>query len=157
MRQEIHIAYPARFTPEPDGGFVVTFRDLTDCITQGDDGADALVQAADALAEALASRINRDEPIPRPSAPKRSERLVSPEEPLGLKTALYELMRAEGLSKSALARRLGVDEKEARRLLDPRHPTQEGRLREMLAKLGVATRSVVIDSARKRRIFAAAG
>jgi antitoxin HicB len=156
MRHEIHIAYPARLAPEPDGGFVVAFRDLPDCLTQGDDEADAMAQAADALAEALASRINRAEPIPRPSAPRRGERLVSPEEPLGLKTALYEVMRAEGLSKSGLARRLGVDEKEARRLLDPRHPTQETRLREMLGKLGVATRSVVIDSARRRRIFAAA-
>jgi antitoxin HicB len=148
VRQEIHIVYPARLTREPEGGFVVRFRDLPDCLTQGDDEAEALFQAADALAEALAARINHGEPIPAPSAPKRGERLISPEEPLGLKTALYELARAEGLGKSALARRLGVDEKEVRRLLDPRHPTQESRLRAMLAKLGVATRSVVIDSAR---------
>lgn len=146
MRQEIHIAYLARLTREPDGGFVVSFRDLPDCLTQGDDEADT-----------LAARINHGEPILAPSAPKRGERLVSPEEPLGLKTALCELARAEDLGKSALARRLGVDEKEVRRLLDPRHPTQESRLRAMLARLGVATRSVVIGSTPRRRIFRAAG
>lgn len=146
MRQEFYIAYLARLTREPDGGFVVSFRDLPDCLAQGDDEADA-----------LAARINHGEPIPAPSAPKRGERLVSPEEPLGLKTALYELARAEGLGKSALARRLGVDEKEVRRLLDPRHPTQESRLRAMLARLGVATRSVVVDSAPAAASFRAAG
>ena len=33
--------YPALFQPEADGGFLVTFPDVPEAITQGDDFADA--------------------------------------------------------------------------------------------------------------------
>ncbi|MEK8017582.1 MAG: type II toxin-antitoxin system HicB family antitoxin [Candidatus Parabeggiatoa sp.] len=47
-----HFAYPTRLVPDrQDGGFVVTFVDLPEAITQGDDLADALHQAADCLEE----------------------------------------------------------------------------------------------------------
>lgn len=155
MAHQTLIAFPARLEAQPEGGFTVTFRDIPEAITQGDDEAEALRQAADALAEALAGRIAGNERIPEPTPQRRGERLVTPEEPLALKTALYEVMRAEGLTKSALAARLGFDEKEVRRMLDPRHATQEARLRDALAQLGVETRSVVIDTSPMRRIFRA--
>ena len=33
--------YPAKFSPAEEGGFVVTFRDIPEAITQGDDMAEA--------------------------------------------------------------------------------------------------------------------
>lgn len=43
-------AYPVVLTPgEIEGGFVVTFPDLPEAITQGEDAAGALAEAADAL------------------------------------------------------------------------------------------------------------
>jgi predicted RNase H-like HicB family nuclease len=41
---------------DPDGGFVVTCLDLPEVITQGDTRREALDNAADALAEAVARR-----------------------------------------------------------------------------------------------------
>ena len=42
--------YPATLTPEEqEGGFVVTFPDVPEAITQGDDVTDARRQAADCL------------------------------------------------------------------------------------------------------------
>jgi hypothetical protein len=38
-------AYPATLTPDPDGGFTVTFRDLPDAITEGDNRDEALLRA----------------------------------------------------------------------------------------------------------------
>lgn len=63
-------AYPVTLTPdEIHGGFVVTFPDLPEAITQGDTIAEALVEAADALDEAIAGRIRRGDTIPPPSLP----------------------------------------------------------------------------------------
>ncbi len=50
--------YPATLTPDTkDGGFVVTFVDVPEAITQGDDRTDALREATDCLEEAIANRI----------------------------------------------------------------------------------------------------
>lgn len=45
--------YPVRLTPAEDGGFVVTFRDVPEAITQGDDEADAMAMAREALISAM--------------------------------------------------------------------------------------------------------
>jgi hypothetical protein len=54
----------------------------------------------------------------------------------GLKAAFYHTIRELSLSKVQLAALLGVDEKEARRLLDPHHPSKLTRIEELLRKLG---------------------
>jgi len=62
------LAYPVTLTPdETDGGFVVTFEDLPEAITQGETIEEALAEAADALEEAIAGRLRRGDPIPKPS------------------------------------------------------------------------------------------
>ena len=53
------------------------------------------------------------------------------------KLALDEEVRAAGLTKTGLARRLGVPDTEARRLLDLDHPTKMDRLERVLASFGV--------------------
>ncbi|PYQ63184.1 MAG: hypothetical protein DMF53_10880 [Acidobacteria bacterium] len=70
------LAYPVTLTADPvDGGFVVTFRDLPEAITQGETMAEALIEAADALEEAIAGRIRRGDPIPEPS-PVPGDRMI---------------------------------------------------------------------------------
>jgi len=53
-----------------------------------------------------------------------------------LRAAVYLAVRKPGVSKSELARRLGVNEKEARRMLDPRHSTKVPALEHALHGLG---------------------
>lgn len=134
MRQ---FTYAVKLTPDkPDGGYVVTCRDLPEAITQGDSVEDALAEAADALEEAIAGRIDDGREIPEPSAKKRGERSVSVPPSMALKAAVYLAVRDAGISNSELARRLHLDEKEARRILDPHHPTKLPRIEAALAALG---------------------
>lgn len=42
--------YPAVFTPEEKGGYSIHFPDVKNCYTQGEDLADSIAMAADALA-----------------------------------------------------------------------------------------------------------
>ena len=47
--------YPVLLKAAEEGGYIVTCRDLPSLITQGEDKADALVQAADAMDEVFAT------------------------------------------------------------------------------------------------------
>jgi antitoxin HicB len=134
MRQ---FTYAVKLTTDKrDGGYVVTCRDLPEVITQGESVKDALAEAADALDEAIAARIDDGREIPMPTAKKRGEHAVSVPPSMALKAAVYLAVRDAGISNSELARRLRLDEKEARRILDPHHPTKLPRIEPALAALG---------------------
>jgi antitoxin HicB len=129
--------YPARVVPEEDGrGFFVRFADLPEALTGGDDLADALAQAADCLAEALAGRIRRGDAIPSPSKLKRGWQAIGVPLYLAPKLALYLTIRDQGLKNTELAARLGVSETVVRRMLDPKHNTKPERIQAALAALG---------------------
>ena len=141
-------AYPVTLTPdEIDGGFVVTFPDVPEAITQGNDVTDALVQAADALEEAMAGRIRRGDSIPRPSKAGSDQPVVLVPALTAAKAALYLALREAGINKSELAERLGCDEKEVRRLLDPKHLSKLPRIQKALAALGKRIAVRLVDQA----------
>jgi antitoxin HicB len=129
--------YPATLVPdENDGGFVVTFEDYPEAITQGENVADALREAEDCLEEAVANRIVRGVKLPRPSSPKAGQSVISLPAPTAVKAAFYCAIRELNASKVELAITLGVDEKEVRRLLDPHHGSKLTRIDELLRMLG---------------------
>ena len=98
------LAYPARLAREPDGRYTVTFPDLPDAITQGDDRDDAIAMAADCLAETVGARMAERADIPAPSRPKRGQVRVAVPVYVAVKAALYVAMRQEGVSLSEMAR-----------------------------------------------------
>ena len=55
---------------------------------------------------------------------------------VAVKLAFLDALRDAGIGKSELGRRIGKDEKEARCLLDPTHPTKLSTLTEALRVLG---------------------
>ncbi len=138
-------AYPADITIQ-EGGFLVRFPDLPEAITEGDDEDEALRQAADCLAEAIASRIVDHEDIPKPTPARRGQYLVAVEQVLATKAALHLTMRQTDTTNVALANVLEVDEKEVRRLLDPRHNSKVNRLQAALAICGRHTTVTLRDA-----------
>ena len=132
----MRFAYPARLRPDATGALIVSFRDLPECLTSGADEAEALAEAADALEEAIAGRINRVDSIPIPSARRSGEHLVAVPAITAAKAALAVALAESGLSRVALAQRLRVDEKAVRRMLDPRQRTAIARIERALRVLG---------------------
>lgn len=61
--------YPAIFHKAEEGGFWITFPDIPECMTQGDDMQQAYEMAVDALGLAITSREAEKEELPVPSAP----------------------------------------------------------------------------------------
>jgi antitoxin HicB len=95
----------------------------------------------------IAARIAEKAAIPSPSALKRGQRLVPVPLWIAGKLALYLAMREQGISNSALARRLGVRETIVRRMLDPEHETKSEKLQAALDALGKRIVVAVEDAA----------
>ena len=127
--------YPIRLKAGKDG-ITIQFPDLPEAITSGKTRSDALEQASDCLEEAVAGRISDGLDIPEPSAAKAKQALVSLPAPMAAKAALYLAIKETGISNAKLARRLGYDEREIRRMLDPRQGTRLARIQRVLEMLG---------------------
>ncbi len=128
--------YPVNLIPEKGRGFTVEFPDLPEAITSGKDRADAILQAADCLEEAIAGRIADGLEVPVPTAARPKQVQVPLPAPMAAKAALYLAIQEAGFTNSELGRKLGVDEKEIRRMLDPRHATRLSRIQTALDFLG---------------------
>jgi antitoxin HicB len=129
--------YRALFEPgERRGNVVVSFPDIPEVVTQGRGESDARVMAEEALGLVLLSYLDRGKPLPKPRAKSRNlvEIVVAPD--VAAKLAVLESFAEAGITKSELARRLGKDEKEVRRILDPKHPTKLPALTAALRALG---------------------
>ena len=140
----IQFTYPVTLTPDKeDGGFVVTCRDLPEAITQGDTIEECLSEAADCLDEAIAGRVDDKADIPVPSKHEKGEYLVSLPLQTAMKAALYLAMKEAGITKVELARQIGTNEKEVRRILDPHYGTKLPTMERALAVLGKRAELVV--------------
>lgn len=115
------LSWPASATAQEDGSVLVLFRDIRSAMTEGATRAEALENASDALAEAIAATMNAREDIPPPSKRRAGEFMVAPDAVIAFKAMVYTAMRGSGLTNVDMAARLDVDEKEIRRMLDPAH------------------------------------
>lgn len=61
--------YPALFHKAEEGGFWISFPDIPECLTQGDNMEQAYEMAVDALGLALTCREKERQPFPNPSDP----------------------------------------------------------------------------------------
>ena len=137
--------YPVTLTADDvGGGYVVTCRDVPEVVTQGETIEDAISEAEGALEAAIEMRIEDGMSIPAPSARRRGEHLAGLPVSTAMKAALYISMQEQNVSKAELARRLGLDEKEARRMLDPKHGTKVPALERALHALGKRVELVVV-------------
>jgi antitoxin HicB len=128
--------YPVRLEADEIGRLVVHFPDLPEALTDGADEAEALAEASDCLSEALAGRIHRREEIPSPSPLPSGAHAVEPDPTIALKAALYEALDDLAMTMAELGKRLGIDERQAARLIDPKARTPLSKLEAALSALG---------------------
>ena len=128
--------YPVLLKAAEEGGFIVTCRDLPALITQGENKEDALTQAADAMDEVFATYMLKGLTFPTPSNTRRREYSIAPPAETMAKAALYTAMSEAGITKVQLAKQLGIDEKEVRRLLDPHYSSKLPRIAQAIQLLG---------------------
>lgn len=111
--------YPARLEDDDNGTILVTFPDVPEAITYGLDRADALRRASGALESALSLYVDRGANLPAPSRTKSGKlHLVGISALADAKLQLYTALRASGIRKSELARRMGISKTNVDRLFD---------------------------------------
>lgn len=128
-------AYPCVLASDEDG-VSISFPDIPEALTCGFDRSDALAQSVDALVTALSAYVYAREDIPEPSPVIKGQELISVPLVVAAKLALYSAMRQQGMTKTALARRLGLSEGAVRKLLDPDHRSHIGQVEKALSALG---------------------
>ncbi|MBL8516610.1 MAG: type II toxin-antitoxin system HicB family antitoxin [Betaproteobacteria bacterium] len=129
--------YPVTLTPDKkSGGFVVTFRDLPEAITQGDTFEEALAMAQEALELALEFYFEDKRLVPEPSRPKRGQHVVELPASLAAKVLLLNEMIAQNVRPAELARRLNTTPQEVNRLTNLRHTTRIDGIEAALRALG---------------------
>ena len=128
--------YPVLLEAQPEGGFVVTFPDIPEAITQGEDEDEALLYAVDALESALSFYVDDRKPLPVPSKAKRGQKTVRPSALECAKLGVYQAMTEQGIKKAELARRLGWHMPQVDRLFDLRHASRFDQIEAAARALG---------------------
>jgi antitoxin HicB len=127
--------YPVTLIPD-NGTVLVTFADVPEAITFGEDEAEALMYAVDALETALSFYVDARKPLPVASKAKRGQRTVSPSALECAKLGVYQAMTDQGIKKAELARRLGWHMPQVDRLFDLRHASKMDQLEAAANVLG---------------------
>ena len=115
---------------------VVSFPDVPEAITEGRGETDVMTQAKEALGLALLTHPACNLALPKSRARGSGLMPIAVEPAIAAKLAFLDAFRQAGIGKSEFGRRIGKDEKEVRRLLDPKHATKLSTLTEALRVLG---------------------
>ncbi len=110
-------AYPARIDEAAPGEFVVTFRDVPEALTGAGTYTEALELAGDAISVAIEGYLEEGRALPQVSRTKRGEIEIYLTPTLVARVAIEVEMDRAGVSRRALADRMGKDEKHVRRIL----------------------------------------
>lgn len=116
--------------------FLATFPDIPEAITQGENRAEALEMAKEALETALDFYFDDRRPVPKPSRPKRGQATVELPASVAAKVLLLNEMLRQKVRPAVLARRIGATKQEVSRLTDLRHSTKIDTIDAALRALG---------------------
>ncbi len=128
------VRYPVVLEPDDNGTLLVTFPDFPESATFGDNEADALARASDALATIVDGYIRARRPLPRASDSAGPFAELSAL--MSAKAELYDAMQKLGVSKSELGRKLQWHQPQVDRLLDLSHGSQVNQLDAAARALG---------------------
>jgi antitoxin HicB len=132
----IMLSYPVNLELDTNNSYLVTFPDIPEAITAGDDEGEALLNGLDALETAIEFYFDDKREVPMPSKPKKGQLVVSLPALTVTKVLLANEMIRQGIRKSELARRLNVHMPQVDRLLDPRHSSKLEAMESAFHSLG---------------------
>lgn len=142
------IQYPVTLTRE-GAKVLVSFPDFPNVHTYGDDQPEALSRAVDALETFMMGLIEDKQPIPEPRKRRgqRGQKFITLPALSEAKIELYRQMRAAGIGKAELARRLHCHLPQIDRLLDLSHDSRFDQIETALLAVGKRLTISFVDAA----------
>jgi len=131
------LRYPVQLAVDDTGAVSVSFPDVPEAHTFGEDKSEALARAVDALETALSMYVDGRQAIPAPSRLKRRQKAVALPLLTEAKLALYEAMRSGRVGKAELGRRLNWHLPQVDRLLDLMHASRLDQIEDAFRALGL--------------------
>lgn len=132
--------YPVTLTPEPEGGFTVTFADIPEAISYGATQEEALDMGLDALVTAMDFYFEDRRSVPLPSKAKKDQATLKLPESVWLKVLLLNEVCAQNVRPIDLANRMGAKRQEVNRLLNLHHATKVDTIARAFEALGKSLR-----------------
>ncbi|GMU69715.1 MAG: hypothetical protein AMXMBFR37_20470 [Steroidobacteraceae bacterium] len=129
------IRYAAVLAPQPEGGFTVTFPDVPEAITEGDDRDAALFNAAEVLTLCLEQRMEDGDAIPAATKTKGAE-WIEPAAPVQAALLMRQAREEQGKTLADMARALDTSWPAAQRLEQPGSNPTLRQLERAAAALG---------------------
>jgi antitoxin HicB len=139
------ILFPITLSPDDNGTFLATCEALPEVTSFGEDEADAMSHAADAVAEAVSARLARFDPIPRPAPTFGPQVGIGTQ--LTMKVMLKWAMEDQGINRANLAKSIGIHRQQVDRLFDPGHATRLDQYDAAFRALGKAVSVELADAA----------
>jgi antitoxin HicB len=129
MRYPVKLKKDGRF-------FLVTFPDIPEAITQGENRESALSAAKDALESALDFYFEDMRPVPAPSPVKRGQESVELSASMAAKVLLLNEMIRQHVRPAELARRMKTTPQEVNRLTNIKHASKIDGIAAAMKALG---------------------
>lgn len=135
--------YAALFEPAEEGGFVITIPAFGWGVSQGDTEQEAREMAVALLQTLIQEHIRKGESLPLPNRLRgKKYRMIELPANVALKTELYIAFKASGITKTALAQKLGIPRTNVDRLFDFKNHT---RLEQIEAAFHALGKGLTID------------
>jgi len=129
------LIYPVELTPDDNYTLLVTFPDVPEAVTFGEDEPEALLMAEDTLLVMLSAYMDDRQRIPEPS-PLNGRPGVALKVAASAKITLYNALLAAGKRKADLARMLNLTAIQIDHLLSLHHKSRIEQIETALAALG---------------------
>ncbi|HAU5528435.1 TPA: type II toxin-antitoxin system HicB family antitoxin [Proteus mirabilis] len=126
--------YPVKLDKSEEGGYVVSFLDIPEALTQGDTREEALEMAQNALLTAFEFYFEDNEKIPEPSV-ITGDYIELPVSVVA-KILMLNLFVDSKLTRSELARKMGVKKQEITRLFNLQHSTKIDTINQAIIAMG---------------------
>lgn len=133
--------YPINLQPD-NGGYVVSFPDIPEALTQGDTREEALEMGLDALITAFEFYFEDNQKVPLPGDVAGD--YVDVPLSVASKVLMLNAFIESGLTRVELADRIGIKKQEVNRLIDLQHATKIDAIQRAMKALGKRLELLVI-------------